>query len=734
MKILFSLFIFAHSLLFSITSNSQNVSKIDSLNKLLKKEKIDTVKFSIYNQLYDEYRFVDPSEAKLIAEEALEYAKKQKNYNEMSDALRWIGDANLNMDNYQIAIEYIEKSLDQSKKDNYKLGTAKAYSLLGFAYFVSANYDTSVYYYQKAIESFEAIDEIKRVANNYLLQGNSYFYKGDYYYSINAYENSLNLAQQLSNKRLVTQCLTNMGNIHASRANYQEALKNYVEALREFDNEKNSIDFGDLNNNIGLVYQCMNNYEKAEEYYNIALKTYNVIGNKNNLLNVYLNFGTLYSSKKEYETSINYLKILDTLATSLDNTHYKAKGDYQLGIVSKEYYKNYSLSNKYFHKALDGFVKIGDKSGEQVALKDLAKNFFYNNDYVKALNYNQKSLILAEENKNKEEIKSCYQTFAQIYESLGEYKKAYNYYVLYKETHDSIFNHESNRLLYELETKFQLEQKEQQIILQESMLAQKESEIKNQKIIRNALIGGIIAFFLIVILISSAYIIKRKANIKISRQKDIIEKEREKSEKLLLNILPKETATELKEKGIATPKEYDNVTVFFSDLINFISISESLEPSVVVSELNEIFTAFDEIMEKHKCERIKTIGDAYLAVCGMPIPDEKHAFNLMNASTEIIDYMNERANHSKIKWQIRIGVHTGKVVGGIIGIKKYIYDIFGDTINTASRMESNSEAMKINISENTYKIIKDSYQCNKREAVDIKGKGKMNMYFVELKI
>ena len=144
------------------------------------------------------------------------------------------------------------------------------------------------------------------------------------------------------------------------------------------------------------------------------------------------------------------------------------------------------------------------------------------------------------------------------------------------------------------------------------------------------------------------------------------------------------------------------------------------------------FTAFDNIMEKNQCERIKTIGDAYLAVCGLPVPNEMNAINIINSAIEIIEYLKYRNNKSEIEWKIRIGIHSGKVVGGIVGVKKYIYDVFGDTINTASRMETNSEPMRINVSETTYLLTKEKHKFIERGSLTVKGKGTMKMYFLDI--
>ncbi|MEA3338337.1 MAG: adenylate/guanylate cyclase domain-containing protein [Chloroflexota bacterium] len=209
------------------------------------------------------------------------------------------------------------------------------------------------------------------------------------------------------------------------------------------------------------------------------------------------------------------------------------------------------------------------------------------------------------------------------------------------------------------------------------------------------------------------------------------QRERQRADKLLLNILPASVADDLKETGKTTPQKFENVTVCFSDIVGFTSISSQYEPEFVIGELNDMFTAFDNIMESNQCERIKTAGDAYLAVCGMPEENENHAGNIVWSAIEMIEYLKARSERSEVRWQMRIGVHSGPVVGGVVGTKKYIYDVFGDTINTASRMESYSEPMRVNVSGATYCLVKDEFRLIERATIEVKGKGEMRMYFVD---
>lgn len=217
----------------------------------------------------------------------------------------------------------------------------------------------------------------------------------------------------------------------------------------------------------------------------------------------------------------------------------------------------------------------------------------------------------------------------------------------------------------------------------------------------------------------------------IKKQKEKIEEEKEKSDKLLLNILPQKVANELKEKGVTEPELFDNVTVFYSDIVDFTKLTSEIRPKDLFRELNDIISGFDEIMEKHHCERIKTVGDAYVAVCGMPVPNTNHAENIINAAIDVIQFLRDRNLKYAHIWEIRVGVDTGKIVGGIIGAKKYIYDIFGDPINMASRLETTSERMKIHVSEKTYSLVKDKFSFDVQKPYNVKGKGKMKMYFVK---
>jgi class 3 adenylate cyclase len=217
-----------------------------------------------------------------------------------------------------------------------------------------------------------------------------------------------------------------------------------------------------------------------------------------------------------------------------------------------------------------------------------------------------------------------------------------------------------------------------------------------------------------------------------------VQQQKKQIEGLLLNILPEEVAEELKEKGTATPQHYELVSVLFTDFKGFTSISEKISPQEVIENLNICFLAFDEICEKYGLEKIKTIGDAYMCAGGLPVPNISNPFDVVSAGLEMQEWManwkKEKEKKGEQAWELRLGIHTGEVIAGVIGRNKFAYDIWGDTVNTASRMESSGMEGKVNISETTYQYIKDKFQCEFRGEISAKNKGNIKMYFVEKKL
>ncbi|MBM76947.1 MAG: hypothetical protein CL846_00550 [Crocinitomicaceae bacterium] len=238
-----------------------------------------------------------------------------------------------------------------------------------------------------------------------------------------------------------------------------------------------------------------------------------------------------------------------------------------------------------------------------------------------------------------------------------------------------------------------------------------------------------------------AFLVERRTKT-ITKQKDQIEiqnknieKEKEKADKLLLNILPSETADELKNKGVATTRQYRKATVMFTDIKDFSKVAETMDPSKLVKSLDNLFREFDKIIEKHQIEKIKTMGDAYMAVGGLPLRDKENPINCVLAALEIQRYMDtlkkESIKRGEGFWELRIGIHTGDVIAGVIGSKRIAYDIWGSTVNIAQRMETSGETWKVNVSQSTYEHIAPFFKCTNRGQIPTKNTGEISMFFIE---
>jgi len=242
----------------------------------------------------------------------------------------------------------------------------------------------------------------------------------------------------------------------------------------------------------------------------------------------------------------------------------------------------------------------------------------------------------------------------------------------------------------------------------------------------------LIILFMIVYYFRSENTLQEKL---LEKRNESLSNEKQKSDALLMNILPFETAEELKHTGAAKSRSFKLVTVMFTDFRNFTLAAEAVHPEKLVAEIHYYFSMFDQVMNKYNIEKIKTIGDSYMCAGGLPEVNSTNPADVVMAALEIQEFMlqkkleKEKAN--ELFFECRLGIHTGPVIAGIVGTKKFAYDIWGDTVNVASRMENCGQVGKVNISGSTYQLVKDMFNCSYRGKIAAKNKGEVDMYFVD---
>ena len=512
-----------------------------------------------------------------------------------------------------------------------------------------------------------------------------------------------------------------IGQNRISEANYPEGLKYSFLSLKTSEElgDRKGASYAEFN--IGNIYFNQHNYPEALKHYLVCLKISEELGDKADIAGTYTAIGGVYYEQDNFEEALkNYSTALKLAEEAKDNLTL-AEIYINLGVI-RDKQGNISDALKHYFTALKIYEEIGINFQFSLIRNQIAMVYMKQKKYRDASEYLNQALAIAKASRNLEYIKLSYENWVALDSAMGNYKNAFHHNKLFLQYHDSLINDENKKQLVQQQMQYDFDKKE--------VLAKAEQEIKDahQKNIR---IIFILSIFGILLLSGGLWSRLRY----VSRSKVIIQKEKERSEELLLNILPYEVSQELKQTGHCLAKTFSMVTVMFTDFKDFTTVSEKISAELLVDELNFCFSTFDNILQKYKLEKIKTVGDAYICVGGMPTLSHTHAFDMVKAAIEVRNFMltrkEEKEARGEIPFELRIGIHTGPVVAGIVGVKKFQYDIWGDTVNLAARMESSGEAGQVNISGTTYALVKDKISCTHRGKIEAKNKGEIDMYFAE---
>jgi class 3 adenylate cyclase len=589
----------------------------------------------------------------------------------------------------QEALPHAERALSLAQHNEFKHLEARALSYIGIVNQYLSDYPRALEYFGKALEIFE----------------------------------------ELGHKDGMAILLGNIGIVHKDLSDCPKALEYHGKALALYEELGNKSGFARNLGNIGIVYKHLSDYPKALEYYGKALALFEELGNKFSIATNLGNCGAVYFSLSDYPKALEYygkalalneeLGIKDGIARNLGNCGevYRLLSDYAKAL-------------EYYGKALALNEELGRKSGIAINLGNIGtvygKEKFEGYNAVKAEEYLQKSLVIFEEIGAKHNLYGNHQDLAELYKKQKRWEECQYHFEKYHELKEQVQSEEAKKKAEHLDYERKTAEREKQLAIERA----------------------------------EAATVKR----------------------ILHNTLPPIIADRLINNETFIADSYPSVSVLFMDLVNFTRIAAIIPPRHLIYLLNTIFSNADAVMEKHGLEKIKTIGDAYMAVAGAPVHQDDHAQRAAQAAIDVMEAMNNLSviipeELGETSWtehvgeiQVRIGLHCGEAIGGVIGDKKFTFDLWGDAVNTASRMESHGEAGRIHVSEEfaqnltlrqaqytaqtiaqnltqtlskgegfSFPLGEVSVERSRngdgvlipRGAIEIKGKGMMNTYFLE---
>ncbi|MFT3910068.1 MAG: adenylate/guanylate cyclase domain-containing protein [Ferruginibacter sp.] len=615
---------------------------------------------------------------------------------------------------YSGEIDSLKNLLSTNLNDSVRVNVLNALSKA----FFNDNPDTSVTIALTSKKLAEQINYQRGLAQANKNLGAGYYLQGKYKDAVISWQQALDVYKLNDDKTGVANMLSNMGAVYFAQGDDAKAMELYLQSLKMSEELNDTLRILTVLNNIGGVYLNKEvTYKKALDYFLRAYKLSVVINDQNTIGGSAVNLGETYYKLGDDSTALLYLYKSQKAYTGTENL------PYTLNYIGRVYarQKQFDKAVKTHIEAFEFAKKLDTRLDMTQSLVALGQAYYAKGDIALAIEAYKQSLDVSTPLEAMTEMEAAYSGLSDAYSKQSDFSNAFKYQNLLLAIRVKIYNENTTKKLGTLQFGFDLEKKESQINLLNKDKEIQQQEIKRQKIVRNSFIGG----FAIVLLFAFVFFTQRNR----------ISKEKKRSDELLLNILPEETAEELKATGVAKAKSLDQVTVLFTDFKNFTMASEKLTPEELVAEINHCYSEFDRIITKHGIEKIKTIGDSYMCAGGLPVKNNTHPFDVVSAGLEMVAFIEknkqERIERGQPYFELRLGIHTGPVVAGIVGIKKFAYDIWGDTVNTASRMESSGHIGKVNISGTTYELIKDKFTCTHRGKIEAKHKGQIDMYFVE---
>lgn len=588
---------------------------------------------------------------------------------------------------------------------------------------------------------------------------------------------ALALATQINYERGIATAKFRLGSVSSNGGKIKEAIALFEEAYPYFERMNDPQNVADINNAIAVAYIRDNNYPTALQYQMKALQAYQSLGPSKILSVIYtmsdigvvhrsmendslalsyyqqaldlydkeiegktagdarfkcitlINFGDAYMSQKRYAEAQKYFENALALSQSIDDIVARAASLENLGLIYLERGRSTEAIPK-LQEALKIFKELGSKEDVGAIYGGLSKAYLNVGSTDLALYSAQQAISVGKEVESKSILREGYERLSEGYERMGDNTNALRFYRLATQYKDSIFREDNAKAISRIEASYELDKRRKENQLLQVDKEKQDATIKQQRAVNIAIGVGLFMVVILAIVLFRANAEKKRTNDLLSQQNEIIAEERQKSERLLLNILPPPIAERMKRGETSIAEYFPNITCIFSDIVGFTKLSQRISPEELVSMLDEIFSRMDQLADLHGVEKIKTIGDAYMVVSGLPVPREDHAQAAARMAISMQEMFNDISSLVGMEVQIRIGMHIGDAVAGIIGKRKFAYDLWGDTVNTASRMESHGEPGRVHCSETVYEALKYDFDFEDRGLLEVKGKGPMRTYFL----
>lgn len=630
------------------------------------------------------------------------------------------------------------EAIQEGSSMGFLLGEAAGWNGLGvLEESIRLDYEKAKKYHKKALQIRRTTGNNIAIAsslNNLALLQEDLGHRDS---AIVAYREAILLLSAVQAEGQLAKARYNLAGLYEANGNYKEAKEQLIPAQLYFeqtgDEERLASSYnllGHINFELELWNQALQAYDRANVLYTRLSDTSGMAAARLNLGNALDDYGNKLRNRDSVQLSIaQYASALQLFQQTGDSlgiarvlnswaTTHKHLGQYEEGLARAA--QAYAIVDKY-----------GDKRGKMEVINTQGDLYYSVKKYAQALELTKQYEAIALEIQDDKFIQKALKDYAKLYEAMGEFELALKYQKAYNEMRYQRLD-ETRAREHNMLDGFYTD------MTRKAALDQTRIEVQTARATRNALFGGAAALALMVALFYNRSRLRAKANRDLAAKNELIERERARADELLMNILPESTAEELKRNNSVRPVRYESATVLFTDFKGFTKIAELVTPEELVRELDECFRMFDEIVQRYGLEKIKTIGDAYMCAGGLPEPNTTHALDAVRAGIEMVRglhrMMERKAAEGKPVFQMRVGIHTGPVVAGVVGSHKFAYDIWGDTVNTAARMEQGSEPGKVNISEVTYALVKDTFPCAYRGALEAKNKGAIEMYFVEFEV